>query len=121
MSVLVIVGLLLAKAYGWLWIDPLVGIVGALVIANRAYGLVRDTGAILMDMNADGELSKLIRTAIEVEGDQLADLHVWRLGPGHLGAIVSVITPFARVPDFYRARLSHLGALSHLTIEVTPR
>ncbi len=119
-SVLVIAGLVLARQFGWLWIDPLVGIAGALVIANWSFGLIRDTGAILLDMNADGSLAKKIREALEVDGDRLADLHLWRLGPGHLGAIVSVSTPATRDERFYREKLSRFGALSHVTVEVRP-
>ena len=117
-SVLVIVGLLLARAFGWLWMDPLAGIVGALVIASWSYGLIRDTGAILLDMTADRSLAANIRSAVESEGDELADLHLWRLGPGHLGAIVGVRTAADRGPEFYHARLSRFPALSHVTIEV---
>lgn len=117
-SVLVIVGLLLARAFGWLWMDPLAGIVGAFVIASWAYGLTRDTGAILLDMNPDQRISRDVQKAIEEAGDCVADLHVWRLGPGHLGAIVSVTTRLPRGPQFYRQRLARFRALSHLTIEV---
>ena len=118
-SVLVIVGLLLARAFGWLWMDPLAGIVGACVIASWSYGLIRDTGAILLDMNPDRDMAGELRQAVETEGDQLVDLHLWRLGPGHLGAIVSVITAQAREADYYRSRLAGFTSLSHLTVEVT--
>ena len=117
-SVLVIAGLLLARTFGWLWMDPLAGLVGAGVIASWAYGLVRDTGAILLDMTPDHHTAEGVRTAIEADGDHLTDLHVWRLGPGHLGAIVSVATASGRDARFYRERLARFGALSHLTVEV---
>jgi cation diffusion facilitator family transporter len=117
-SVLVIVGLLLARVFGWLWMDPLVGIVGAFVIASWSFGLVRDTGAILLDMNPDRRMADDLRQTIEGDGDKIADLHLWRLGPGHLGAIVSVNTCQARGPDYYRAKLARFRSLSHLTIEV---
>jgi len=117
-SVLVIVGLLLALTFGWLWMDPLAGIVGACVIASWSYGLIRDTGAILLDMNPDRRMADDVRRAIESEGDKLGDLHLWRLGPGHLGAIVSVVTPNARGEGYYREKLARFEALSHLTIEV---
>jgi cation diffusion facilitator family transporter len=117
-SVLVITGLLLARTFGWLWMDPLAGIVGAIVIASWSYGLIRDTGAILLDMNPDKRMASNLRQAIESEGDQLADLHLWRLGPGHLGAIISVITTQAREADYYRARLARFKSLSHLTVEI---
>ena len=118
-SVLVIVGLLLARVFGWLWMDPLAGIVGACVIASWSYGLIRDTGAILLDMNPDRGMAGKLRQAIEGDGDQIADLHLWRLGPGHLGAIVSVVTARAREADYYRSRLARFASLSHLTVEVT--
>jgi cation diffusion facilitator family transporter len=117
-SVLVIVGLLLARAFGWLWMDPLAGIIGACVIASWSYGLIRDTGAILLDMNPDRHMTDRVRQAIESDGDRLADLHLWRLGPGHLGAIVSVVASVPRGNDYYRAKLARFRSLSHLTIEV---
>jgi cation diffusion facilitator family transporter len=117
-SVLVIVGLVLALTFGWLFMDPLAGIVGACVIASWAYGLIRNTAAILLDMNPDSDMAGRLRQAIESQGDQLADLHLWRLGPGHLGAIVSVVTKQHRDPDYYRARLARFRSLSHLTVEV---
>jgi cation diffusion facilitator family transporter len=117
-SVMVIAGLLLARGLGWVWMDPLAGVLGAGVIASWAYGLVRDTGAILLDMTPDHNMAATLRQTIESDGDQLADLHMWRLGPGHLGAIISVVTPHARTPAYYRARLARFRALSHVTIEV---
>ena len=117
-SVLVIVGLLLARAFGWLWMDPLAGMIGAGVIASWSYGLVRDTGAILLDMNPDQRMSKSLQQTIECDGDEIADLHLWRLGPGHLGAIVCVQTHNARGVDYYRTKLARFSALSHVTIEV---
>jgi Co/Zn/Cd efflux system component len=118
-SVLVIVGLLLARAFGWLWMDPLAGIIGACVIASWSYGLIHDTGVILLDMNPDRSMASKLRQAVEGDGDQLADLHLWRLGPGHLGAIVSVVTAKPREAEYYRSRLARFTSLSHLTVEVT--
>jgi cation diffusion facilitator family transporter len=120
-SVLVIIGLLLAWAFGWLWMDPLAGIVGACVIASWSYGLIRDTGAILLDMNPDRSMAGSVRQLIESDGDQLADLHLWRLGPGHLGAIVSVLTKRERDADYYHKRLARFSSLSHVTVEVEHR
>jgi cation diffusion facilitator family transporter len=117
-SVLVIVGLILAWAFGWLWMDPLAGIVGAVVIASWAFTLIRDAGAILLDMNPDRAMTENLRVCVESDGDRLADLHLWRLGPGHLGAIVSVVTLHARNEAFYRQKLRKFKSLSHLTIEV---
>jgi cation diffusion facilitator family transporter len=116
-SVLVIIGLLLARLFGWLWMDPVAGIVGAMVIASWSYGLIRDTGAILLDMNPDERLAERICQTIGAYGDAVADLHLWRLGPGHLGAIVCVATSSGRGAKFYREKLERFPSLSHLTIE----
>jgi cation diffusion facilitator family transporter len=117
-SVLVIAGLLLAWSFAWLWMDPLAGIVGACVIASWSYGLIRDTGAILIDMNPDRRMAESVRTVIESDGDRLTDLHLWRLGPGHIGAIIAVRTQQPRGPGHYRARLARFRSLSHVTVEV---
>jgi cation diffusion facilitator family transporter len=117
-SVLVIVGLLLARAFGWLWMDPLAGIIGACVIASWSYGLIRDTGAILLDRIPDSGLAGDLRRTIESDGSRVADLHLWRLGPGHLGAIVSVCPKEPCTADYYRAKLARYSALSHVTIEI---
>ena len=119
LSVLAIIGLVLAKSFGWLWMDPLAGFVGALVIANWSFGLVRDTGGILLDLSLDDRLTNKVRAAIEAGGDKLADLHVWRLGPGHMGAVASVLTEDPqRGPHFYHALLGQFNGLSHITVEV---
>ena len=117
-SVLVIVGLLLARAFGWLWMDPLAGFIGALVIASWSVGLLRDTGAILLDRTPDPGMAERVRATVESEGDRVTDLHLWRLGPGHLGAIVSIATSAQREPAHYRQRLAHFPDLSHVTVEV---
>ena len=117
-SVLVILGLILARAFGWLWMDPVAGIIGAIVIASWSYGLVRDTGAILLDMVPDARTADRLRRTIEDGGDKVVDLHLWRLGPGHLGAIVGVATATNRGAGYYREQLAHISSLSHLTIEV---
>jgi len=117
-SVMVIVGLTLARLFGWLWIDPAAGIVGALVIASWSIALVRDASATLLDMNPDLDMADKLRLAIENDGDRVADLHLWRLGPGHLGAVVSIVTPSERCEADYRLKLARFPSLSHLTIEV---
>jgi cation diffusion facilitator family transporter len=117
-SLLVIAGLLLGRLFGWNWLDPVVGLVGAVVIAAWSYGLIRDTSAILLDMNPDNTMAERMRTVIEVDGDRLTDLHLWRLGPGHLGAVLSVVTAKLRGPDYYHRLLARFSALSHVTVEV---
>jgi cation diffusion facilitator family transporter len=120
-SVLVIVGLLLGRFLGWVWMDPVAGLAGAIVIASWSYTLIRDTGSVLLDMTPDPNMAENIRMAIERDGDRLCDLHLWRLGPGHIGVIVSVATAMPRAPTFYRERLAPFRSLSHVTVEVHPR
>jgi cation diffusion facilitator family transporter len=117
-SVLVIIGLVLARAFGWLWMDPLAGFIGAIVIANWSVGLLRDTGGILLDRTPDPRMADRVRDIIEAEGDQVTDLHLWRLGPGHLGAIVCVATTGEHEAAHYRQRLARFADLSHVTVEV---
>ena len=117
-SVLVIIGLVLARAFGWLWLDPVAGFIGAVVTANWAVRLLRDTGGILLDRTPDPLMADRVRGIIEAEGDQVTDLHLWRLGPGHLGAIVSVATTGQSEPSHYRQRLAKFADLSHVTVEV---
>jgi len=120
-SVIVIAGLLLAEALGWLWMDPLAGLIGAGVIASWSYQLVRDTGGVLLDINPDPSLTIALRKTFERDGDKVLDLHLWRLGPGHLGAILSIETSSASVLADYRARALALSRFSHLTIEIARR
>jgi cation diffusion facilitator family transporter len=118
-SVLAVAALMLGSLYGWNWLDPMMGIVGAVVIARWSWGLIRDTGRVLLDyVPEDEDLPDEIRSAIETEADQVTDLHVWQLGPGHHGAIVSIRSKEPLEPAEYRARLAHIHDLSHLTIEV---
>jgi cation diffusion facilitator family transporter len=117
-SVLVIVALVFGRFLGWSWLDPVVGLCGAIVIAAWSYSLIRDTGAILLDMTPDRDMAARMRAVIETDGDRLTDFHVWRLGPGHLGAILCVATQRQRGPEYYQALLRRFRALSHVTVQV---
>jgi cation diffusion facilitator family transporter len=119
-SVLAIAALVAGRFYGWTWMDPLVGIVGALVIARWSWGLVRSSALVLLDAVPDPKLVEHMRNRIEVEGDRVCDLHLWRLGPGHLAAIVAVVSDRPKTPEAYKARLDGLVGLSHVTVEVHP-
>ena len=119
-SVLVICGLLAAKFLGWVWMDPVMGIVGALVIANWSIGLIRSTVGILVDMSPDDQLAGRIRAELEKSGDKVIDLHLWRVGPGHLSAIISLTSAKPQLPAVYKSRLACVVRLSHVTIEVQP-
>jgi len=117
-SVMVIAGLGAAAAFGWRWMDPLAGLIGAGAIVSWSYTLIRDTGAILLDMTPDARLEAAIRALVIEEGDRVADLHLWRLGPGHLGAILAVTTEGPHDARHYHARLARFPMLSHVTVEV---
>jgi cation diffusion facilitator family transporter len=117
-SVLAIAALLIGKFYGWTWIDPAAGIIGALVIAHWSVGLLRSSGAVLLDLTTDPKLARTIRKRIEVAGDRVADLHLWRLGPGHTAVIVAIVADEPQPPAAYKARLTGINGLSHVTVEV---
>ncbi|HDR27457.1 CDF family Co(II)/Ni(II) efflux transporter DmeF [Rhodovulum sp.] len=118
-SVLAIGALLAGRAYGWVWLDPLIGVVGALVIARWSWGLMKQAGRVLVDYLPEDEgLPVEIRAALEGEDTRITDLHVWQLGPGHHGAIVAIRASDPLAPSAYRARLGHLRDLSHVSIEV---
>ncbi|MCR5857403.1 CDF family Co(II)/Ni(II) efflux transporter DmeF [Mesorhizobium sp. J428] len=119
-SVLAIVALLAGRFYGWLFMDPLMGIVGSVVIARWSWGLLKGAGAVLLDMKPDKATANDIRTTLEQNGDRVADLHLWRVGPGHMAAIVSIISDRPQEPAHYKARLARFSKLSHVTVEVHP-
>ena len=118
-SVLAILALLLGRSYGWSWADPAMGVVGALVIARWSWGLIRDSGSVLLDAAAEGQdVRQEIREAMAPTGSQVTDLHVWQVGPGHFAAIVSLMAREPREPAHYKALLAHIHELSHVTDEV---
>ena len=121
-SVMAIVALLAGRSYGWVWLDPMIGIVGALVILRWSWGLLRDSGGVLLDyLPEHEELPAEVRAAIESEYDEIVDLHVWQLGPGHHGAIVSIVSADPKPVPEYRKRLEGIHELAHVTIEVHGR
>ncbi|MCA8907788.1 MAG: CDF family Co(II)/Ni(II) efflux transporter DmeF [Rhodospirillaceae bacterium] len=117
-SVLAIAGLLAGRFYGWVWMDPMMGVVGGVVISRWAWGLMRGAGAVLLDTVPDGALVEDIRSRLEEDGDRIADLHLWRVGPGHMAAIVALVADRPQPPDAYKAKLGDLHQISHLTVEV---
>jgi cation diffusion facilitator family transporter len=119
-SVLAIVALAAGLLLGAAWLDPLVGLIGAGVIASWSYGLIRDSGLVLLDAEDDPDLARDIRTMIEGEMNaRVCDLHLWRLGPGHRGLIVSLVSPDQNTATRIRTALRERYAdLSHVTVEV---
>ncbi|MFA7331713.1 MAG: CDF family Co(II)/Ni(II) efflux transporter DmeF [Candidatus Delongbacteria bacterium] len=120
-SLLAIGALLLARGRGWVWLDPLMGLAGAGLILRWSIGLLRETGEILLDGGVSPDLREAVRARIEADGDtRLADLHLWRVGPEQLSAVLSVVADQPRSPAEYKARLDGLSRLAHVVVEVNP-
>lgn len=119
-SVLAIAALAAGYFFGLGFLDPVAALVGAFVIASWAYGLIRDSAMVLLDADADPKMSGAIKSTIEGElGARVADLHLWRLGPGHQGLIVSLVSPDPTTAEEIKAALRHhYPDLSHVTVEV---
>ena len=117
-SVLAIAALVTAMYSHWIWTDPAVGIIGSIVIASWAFGLIRDSGAVLLDVSVDKKLEAVIRDRLETKGDRVTDLHLWQVGPGHRAAVISLVSGDPLPPAIYKRRLRGLRGLSHVTIEV---
>jgi cation diffusion facilitator family transporter len=118
-SVLAIVALLFGSLFGWWALDPLMGIVGALVITRWAWGLLKESSSILLDAGVDGEVRDKIQQVIEADADnRISDLHVWKVGPQHLAAIITLVTHYPRSAAEYRTLLADFKDLKHITIEV---
>ena len=118
-ALLAILALFAGREMGWLWLDPTMGLVGAIVIARWAHGLLTDTGKILLDSGVDEGTVSAIRAAIESDAEcWVSDLHVWRVGSHYLSASVAVVTDDPRPPEYYKAILSSLDRLAHVTVEV---
>ncbi len=119
-SLLAITALGAAAYFGLPWLDPVAGLLGAVVITVWAYSLIRSAGAVLLDAVPNRTYTSLIRRRLEIENDRVTDLHVWRLGPGHLGVLATIVSQRPREPDHYKARLAGIEGLSHVSIEVNP-
>jgi cation diffusion facilitator family transporter len=117
-SVLAIIALLAGRFFGIMWLDALMGLIGAAVILSWSANLVRSSGAVLLDAAPDLHLAQTVREHLESDGDRVSDLHLWRLGPGHLGVIASVVSDRPQPPAYYKRRLADIDGLSHVTVEV---
>lgn len=117
-SVLAIVALVGGMTAGWGWLDPVMGIVGAVVISVWAVGLVRQTSRVLLDREMDSPVVQEIRDVIEDGEAVVVDLHVWRVGPGKFACIVGLVTAHPEPPDHYKQRLRVHEELVHITVEV---
>lgn len=117
-SILAIAALIAARYGGWMWMDPMVGIIGAGLIAVWSLNLIKASGAVLLDMVPDPKLSSLVLERLEVRGDIVSDLHLWRVGPGHTALIATVVSDEPLSAAAYKSRLAGLPGLSHVTVEI---
>jgi len=118
-SVLAIIALLTGKIFGWVWMDPAMGMVGALVITRWSHGLLMDTGKILLDRDVNQEAVDEIRARMEADSDtRVTDIHVWRVGSHHLSTIISLVTHYPKSPAYYKKLLLDYDEIVHITIEV---
>lgn len=117
-SVLAIIALLGGTFYGWSWLDPLMGLIGAGVIAVWSFNLTKSAGAVLLDAVPAREIEAQVREQLEGNGDRICDLHLWQVGPGHYALVASIVSDTPQPPSRYKDRLRHMTLLSHLTVEV---
>lgn len=119
-SALALAGLYAGRRLGWSWADPVAGLLGAVLVARFAWALVRKAAAVLLDMNPGKALTEEVRQRLTAPGERLIDLHLWRLGPGHNALLAVIAADEPQPPEHYRARLSDIVSLSHITVEVRP-
>ena len=118
-SFLAIIALLAGKSFGWVWMDPFMGIVGAVLIGRWSYGLLRDTGRILLDVGIKLDSVTSIQETIESDSDnRVSDIHIWPLGSQHFAAIISLVTHYPKPPEYYKELLKDFEELEHVTVEV---
>jgi cation diffusion facilitator family transporter len=122
-SLLAIVALLAAKHFGAVWMDPAMGIVGGILVAAWAWGLVRETSSILLDRQAPRDVVDRVRGAVESDGrGRVVDLHIWSIGPGYRAAIISVEATTSPVTiEDVQAMIPRDMGIEHLTIELRPK
>jgi len=118
-SVLAIVALFAGKYFGWHVLDPIMGIVGAIIISRWAYGLMKQTSPVLLDANLESKQRQDIRQIIEQDGPhQILDLHIWKISSDHYAAMITIQTTENENSGYFRSLLANHSVLSHLTIEV---
>lgn len=118
-SLLAIIALVSGKYLGWNWLDPVMGIVGAIIITRWSYGLLKQTGPILLDASIEEDYQLKIEETIEKDSDnKISDIHIWKVGANHYAAIISLVTHFPHSTEHYKGLLSNFHKLSHVTVEV---
>ncbi|MHC5008430.1 MAG: CDF family Co(II)/Ni(II) efflux transporter DmeF [Planctomycetota bacterium] len=121
-SLLAIFALLGGKYLGLAWLDPVMGIVGATLVAHWSVGLARASGRVLLDRRAPERIREAVRAAVESDQvSRVSDLHIWSVGPGKFAAIIAVVTNSPQPPQAYKMLLPEGLGLVHVTVEVNPR
>lgn len=120
-SVLAIIALLAAKYFGWIWADPMMGIVGAVMVARWSFGLITSASKVLLDHQIPLDVRKKIIGIVESYKDtRVSDLHLWCIGPGIFAANMSVVTKYPTSPDKYKTLIPSNTGVVHATVEVHP-
>jgi len=118
-SVLAIVALTAGKIWQWVWLDAFMGIVGAVIIAHWARGLLQDSGKILLDRDIGRETFDKIHHLIESDADnRITDLHLWKISASQMAAVITLVTHFPRTPEHYKGLLASMDDLAHINVEV---
>ena len=118
-SFLAIFALLIGKYFGAIWMDPLMGIVGAILVARWSFGLLKTTSTIILDEQASADTCNSIQLAIESEeSSRIVDLHVWTIGPDIYSAVISIVSNNPQQPAYYKSRIAELIELQHVSVEV---
>jgi cation diffusion facilitator family transporter len=118
-SFLAIFALLIGKYFSAIWMDPLMGIVGAILVARWSFGLLKTTSTIILDEQASADTCNSIQLAIESEeNSRIVDLHVWTIGPGIYSAVISIVSNNPQQPAYYKSRIAEHIELQHVSVEV---
>ncbi len=118
-SLLAIGALLGGKYLGFAWMDPVMGLIGAILVSHWSIGLLRSAGRVLLDFEVPSHVSNAISKCIDShDGNRVTDLHIWTIGPETYAAILTIVTPTPRPPDHYKKLLPADLGLAHVTVEV---
>lgn len=118
-SIFAIFALLAAKYFGWNWADPLMGVVGAILVARWSYGLILSAGTVLLDHQiAEEERKRIVGIVQSYKDTRVTDLHIWSIGPGLYSANMSVVTHYPDSPDKYKTLIPKTSGVVHATVEV---
>ena len=117
-SLLAIFALLVGKYFGAVWMDSVMGVVGAALVARWSLSLLKSTGVILLDQQSSKETQDSIRKTIENDDNRIVDLHLWAVGPDIYSAVISIVSRSPQQPEYYKSLLANDLTLDHVSIEV---